>query len=147
MQSNDPSVPNLGPFCSTTSHFRDTRLLKIWKIGNARNNLKINTQQPQSTLHTLSTYPSPRAKFWSVSLYCQLVSRCTMLSKNRKYTQWPILAQTKHLTEKSTLYTVSIPPPRCSNFNKNLNKSKIYIFLFITTLVEAPVEAKECAWF
>ena len=36
-----PEANNFRPFCATTSHFQDTRKLKIGKFGNALNNLRL----------------------------------------------------------------------------------------------------------
>ncbi len=48
----------MGPFNSTASLFRDTRLWKIRKIGNAHMTLQdMEHLAVKSTLSTLSTYP------------------------------------------------------------------------------------------
>ncbi len=106
-----PWGPNFTPFCSTTSHFRDTVLSKF---GNAPNDPQndLNHLTVKSTLYTLNTHQRP--KFHPISLYDEACSRFKVV-ENQNCTEWPQI-DLKLFTCKGTLYAPNAHHRR-PNFN------------------------------
>ncbi len=102
-----PRGPNFGPFRSMSSCFWNMQLLKIrmhWITS--KWTWTVNSQKyPYYT-----KYFSTRPKFWTVSFYDQLFSRCKVV-KNQKCTEL-LQNNLNHLNIKSTytLYTRSTHP-------------------------------------
>ncbi len=78
-----PGGRNFGPFCSMTSRFRDTRLLKIGYALNDPTELEhLNHQKYPAYTKDLPQ----RTKFWSILLYNQRFSKYKV-DKNWKCTK------------------------------------------------------------
>ncbi len=101
--SNYPEA-QMWQFCSTTRHFRDTRLLKIGKIGNVLIDLRLTLDTWQSKVYTYQAPPRP--KFGSVLLFDQPFLRYKVVEnlKNSKFTQNELRITLSYLAVKSTLY-------------------------------------------
>ena len=110
-QISTSKIPNLGPFCSTTSHLRDKKLLKFGKLGDVPNDLRLplDTRQSKSTPYTLST----REAQISVRFTLQLAFLRYKVAENRKNQKRTERSQSyfELLAAKSILYVLSLLCP------------------------------------
>ena len=126
------------PFCSTTNRFQGTRLSKI---GNAPNDLRmtLNIYLTCQTYPVYTEYVPPRPKFWSVSLYGQLILRHKVV-ENWKCIEWP-LSDLEQLS-KHPAYFEYFPPRARISLRFALRWLLFRIITFLVSLYVTRVNLK-----
>ncbi len=122
---------NFGPFCSTTTSFRDMRSPETRKCTEWPET-ELGHLTVKSTLYTLITYHWGSNFLFRCALRLALsekLQRYNMykVGENRKYIEWP-QTERDHITLKRTLYTLNTPEDQISvRFALRLATSEIHV--------------------